>query len=86
MRSLSPLLVCLITSIASRGAVAQDSSKDLGTVLKDNDNLSTFYELIQVTFSPYISYKSGQVHVVNQAVCRNTPTFCSSSPATMGSL
>lgn len=43
----SPLLF-LFAGLASLGAAAQESGKDLGSVLADNDNLSTFYKLIQV--------------------------------------
>lgn len=39
----------VLTALASWGVAAQDgSNKDLGTVLAENDNLSTFYDLIQV--------------------------------------
>jgi hypothetical protein len=43
------LKTLVLMALASWGVAAQDgSNKDLGTVLAENDNLSTFYDLIQV--------------------------------------
>lgn len=44
----------LLTGLAPWSAVAQESGRDLGAVLADNDNLSTFYDLIQVRYLPWL--------------------------------